>query len=442
MSYTFQIVIAGTTLLGVSCGVLGVFLFHQRQALLSDALSHATLPGIGIAYLVLVAFGLPERSFLALMIGALISTAACVILYRLLKRVRVIHSDAILAILLSSFFGFGIALLGVIQKQPRGHAAGLGQYIYGDTASMLQSDVLIIVAAAIVTIAVVGLYFKEIVATTFDREYARSIGIRTGVIEGLLLGLSLLITVVGLQAVGLILMIALFIIPALAARYWTARITGHLMLAALFAMLSAASGTITSSLWIKLPTGAAIVLSAGALFAISIVCGSRNGLLALFLVRRAVKREFNLIQLLIVLRFRLDIAATIAASDRVKYLELHGGFTAHWIADHLQIDRAALRQTIHLALRRRLLTVRDRHSYALTTNGFDRLRDALYSHELIHTSMRLFPAKTVYLRETSEVSASGLFSPEELEKLLADIGMRHPYLIPSPTSPTETHQPQ
>lgn len=429
MSHTFQVVIIGTTLLGVSCGVLGVFLFHQRQALVSDMLSHATLPGIGIAYLALVALGLYERSFLSLFIGAFISTAICIVAYRLLKRIRVIHTDAILAILLSSFFGFGISLLGIIQKQPRGHAAGLGKYIYGDTASMLQSDVLVIITTISITIIVLGIFYKEIVATTLDREYARSIGIRTGAVNGLILGLTLIVTVVGLQAVGLILIIALFIIPALAARYWAKHITGHLALASLFAMISTASGTVVSSLWVQFPTGASIVLSAGVLLVISIIVGSRNGILSLSLARRAVKREFNLTQLLIALRFKFDIKTASVVANREQYLKNHGGFTEHWLADYLQIDRVALKRTLGIALKRRLVIFRDRHSYMLTIPGIQAMRSALYSHELINASMRLFPSKTTYLRETSDVSATDLFTEQELSKLLADIRTHHPYLI-------------
>lgn len=429
MSYNFQIVIAGTTALGISCGVLGVFMFHQKQSLISDALSHATLPGIAIAYLVLVGLGLPERSLTAFIIGALVSAGICIVLYRLLQKVRSIHSDAVIAILLSSFFGFGIALLGIIQKQPRGHAAGLGQYIYGDTASMLRSDVLVIAGTAAVSIAMVVVVFKEIVATTFDREYARSIGIRTRVIEGLLLGATVCMTVVGLQAVGLILMISFFIIPALAARYWTTRIIHHLIVAALIAVISAVSGTVTSSLWNSLPTGAAIVLSAGVLFAFSIIGGTHNGLLVLFFARRTVRREFNLIQLLIALRFHLHLDRFSLADDKPHYLAIHGDVTLHWIADHLQIDVRALRHTMRHARARGFLTVSDRNSYKITAIGVEAMHSAVYRHELINAGMLLFPAKTAYLQETSDARADKLFTADELRQLTEYLRTHHPYLI-------------
>ena len=428
MSYNFQIVIIGTTILGISCGALGVFMLYQKQALMSDALSHATLPGITIAYLVLVALRLPERSLGALIVGALATAGLCIVLYRALKRTAAIHNDAIIAILLSSFFGLGIAFLGIIQKQPQGHAAGLTQYIYGDTASMLRRDVLIISVAAAATTAIIAALFKEIVATTFDRQYARSIGIRTNAIEGLLLFLMVFITIVGLQAVGLILMISLFIIPALSARYWTARIVRHLSIAALFAVISTVSGTIASTNWIQLPTGAAIVLSAGALFVVSILGGARNGLIGLFLARRKIQRQFNLLQLLIALRFHLNLKRLSAAADRAKYLDLHGAVTHHWIADHLQINHRPLKRAIRLARARRLLIATDHNSYRITAAGAQAMKSALYRHQLIEAAMRLFPSKTVYLQESSDARAEQLFTAEEMERLAAHMDAHYPYL--------------
>ena len=404
-------------------------MFYQKRALISDAISHATLPGITIAYLILVAFNLPERSLGVFIIGALSSALICVFLYRVLRKMHGVHDDAIIAILLSSFFGLGIAFLGIIQKQPRGHAAGLGQYIYGDAASMLQGDVFIILAVASVAIFIVALFFKEIVAVTFDKEYAQSIGIRIGCIDGLLLFLTVMMTVVGLQAVGLILVISLFIIPALAAKYWTEKIIMHMVIAMIFSASSTISGTIFSALLTNLPTGAAIVLSAGIIFIVSVLAGVRRGLLSVIIAEKRIRTRFNLAQLLIVLRFHFDLREYATVHNSAEYINLHGDCTYHWIADHLRIDTVALRRTLRLALARGILVAIDRGSYKLTAAGVRALQGAVYRHQLLNAGTQLFPAKTAHLQDTSEIHVETLFDKEELEQLTTYMNARYPYLV-------------
>ena len=428
-TYNFQIVLLGTTILGIGCGVLGVFMFHQKRALISDAISHATLPGITIAYLILVAFNLSERSLGAFIVGALISASISIFLYRILRKVRGVHDDAIIAILLSSFFGLGIAFLGIIQKQLHGHAAGLGQYIYGDAASMLQSDVFIILIVASVAIFIIVLFLKEIVAVTFDKEYAQSIGIRIGFIDGLLLFLTVLVTVAGLQAVGLILVISLFIIPALAAKYWTEKIIMHMVIAMIFAACSAISGTICSALFTNLPTGAAIVLSAGIIFIVSVLAGVRRGLLSVVIAEKRIRTRFNLAQLLIVLRFHFDLREYATVHNSAEYINLHGDCTYHWIADHLRIDTAALRRTLHLALARGILVAIDRGSYKLTAVGVRAVQGAVYRHQLLNAGMHLFPTKTAQLQDASEVHVETLFNKEELQQLTTYMNIHYSYLL-------------
>lgn len=281
-----RVVLLGTGLLGAAAGAVGAFALLRRRALMGDALSHATLPGVALAFIVSVAWGHGERSQGFLLLGATVTGVLGVATMHLLERFTRLKEDAAMGIVLSVFYGAGVALLGVAQRMPGGNAAGLEGFIYGKTASMVSSDaVLISAAAAVVTVAVL-VFYKEMALLSFDPGYAAARGYPVSALDAVMLGLVVAVTVIGLQAVGLILMIALLIIPAAAARFWTNRLGVMVGLSAVMGAMACVTGAVVSALVEKMPSGATIVLVAAGGFFVSLMFGTARGVVPRFLERR------------------------------------------------------------------------------------------------------------------------------------------------------------
>jgi manganese/zinc/iron transport system permease protein len=292
-NWNTRVVVLGVMTLGIAGGVVGTFMLLRRRALLGDALSHATLPGIVLAFLVASALGVGGKSHGILLLGALLSGILGIVAVHWLTRSGRLSEDSALGVVLSTFFGAGAALLGLAQQETSASAAGLETFIYGKTASMLVRDAVLFGAISITAIGCCVVFFKELRLICFDPEFARGRGMRTGVYDFLLMSLVMAVVVIGLQAVGLVLVIAILVIPAAAARFWT-NATGHMLLAAGFiGGLGGWLGTMLSALAPGLPAGAMVVLALGGIFLVSLLAGRRRGLLrrAIRLRRRALSME-------------------------------------------------------------------------------------------------------------------------------------------------------
>lgn len=292
----------GAVVLGIVCGVVGCFAVLRRRALLGDAVAHAALPGICVAFMVV-----GERNVAWFLLGALVFgliAAGCIALVRGRTRVK---DDAVIAIVIGSFFGLGIVLSRFIQNTASGNQAGIDGFIFGKAASMVWSDAMIIVAAAAIMLFVVVALYKELRLVTFDEAFARAIGRPVQFIDGIILAMVCVCTVVGLPAVGVVMVVALLVIPAVAARCWTNSLAVMLILAGAIGALSASVGTGLSAVlpapgsdahsevargaW---PTGPMIVLCAGAICVVSLVFAPRRGVIAGVLRSRAARRELLL----------------------------------------------------------------------------------------------------------------------------------------------------
>lgn len=291
--YNTRVVIIGATLLGGAGGLVGSFTLLRKRALMGDALSHATLPGIAIAFMAATYAGINGKSLPILLAGAtatgLVGVGAILVIGRLTR----LKEDTALGAVLSVFFGAGVALLGVVQQMQQGHAAGLEAFIYGKTASMGAGDAWLIAAAAIWSIAVSLMLFKELKLLCFDEGFAGSRGYPTILLDLTLMALVVIVTIVGLQAVGLILMIAVLVIPAAAARFWTERMSAMMLISAVLGALSAMVGAAMSALFANLPSGAMIVLVCTAFFCLSLVLGRQRGLLVRWLRRERLNRSID-----------------------------------------------------------------------------------------------------------------------------------------------------
>jgi manganese/zinc/iron transport system permease protein len=213
-----------------------------------------------------------------------------VLLIRNLSRVK---EDAALGIVLSVFFGLGAAVLGLVQSMQSGSAAGLESFIYGRTASMLASDAWRIGLAGAAVATATLLLFKEMAMLCFDQDFAASQGWPVHTLDVAMMALVVVVTVIGLQAVGLMLMVAMLVIPSAAARFWTDRLPALVAIAAAIGAVSGLIGAGISALVPRLPAGAIIILVAAVGFLVSLVAGPARGLLARGLRRWRLVRKVN-----------------------------------------------------------------------------------------------------------------------------------------------------
>jgi manganese/zinc/iron transport system permease protein len=307
LGYNATLVALGAALLGMASGVTGTFLFLRKRALVSDAISHATLPGIGLAFIIMVALGGDGRNLIGLLAGSAVSAWAGLLTVQWLSARTRLNEDAAIGAVLSVFFGFGIVLLTVIQSMGAGRQAGLEGFLLGSTAGMLYADAVTIAVGGGLALALALLLHRPMIAVAFDPGYAQTIGIDTRRIDLATMGLVMAVTVVGLKIVGLILVIALVIIPPVAARFWSERSGVVVLLAGAFGGVSGYVGAAISASAPDLPTGPIIVLTAFALFALSLVVAPARGTLAAVLRYRRHHRRVHLRQGLLALAQGLPV---------------------------------------------------------------------------------------------------------------------------------------
>lgn len=272
--YTLRNVFLGTMLLGLGSGFAGTFAVLRKQSLLGDAVAHAALPGIVIAFIIT-----GSKITLPILIGAGISGLLGALFINLIVNTSKLDTDAAQAIVLGVFLGLGILLLTYIQKFPGAAKAGLDKFIFGQAATILQSDVAVIFYAELISLAVIMLFWKELKVSTFDKDFTHSIGFPPKIIEAILTALIVVTIVIGIQSVGVILMSALLTAPAAAARQWTNRLGVMSALASVFGAVSGIGGSVVSSQVGKLPTGPVIVCFLTAIVVLSILFGPARGIL-------------------------------------------------------------------------------------------------------------------------------------------------------------------
>lgn len=272
--YTFQVVALGTGFLGLLSGVIGTYATLRGESLLGDALSHAALPGIAIGFLLI-----GRKEWVVLMLGAAVSGLAATALIQWMSRKRVVKFDSALSLILSSFFGLGLVLLTHIQGSANANQAGLDTFIYGQASAMLIQDVQTIAGIGAVLLLVVGLFWKEFKAYTFDPVFTQTLGFSGTLLEFLLSTMMVVVIILGLESVGVILMSALVVGPSVAARQWSDRLSGVMGLSGLFGFLSGVIGTTLSSIGHQIPTGPTIVVVLSIFVMASLLFAPKRGLL-------------------------------------------------------------------------------------------------------------------------------------------------------------------
>lgn len=301
LGYNATLVTLGAALLGMAAGVAGTFLFLRKRALVSDAISHATLPGVGLAFVLMVAMGGDGRWLPGLLLGAAVSATVGLLCVQWLTTRTRLGEDAAIGAILSVFFGFGIVILTVIQTMTAGRQAGLEGFLLGSTAGMLRSDAILLAVASAAVLGLVLILRRPLELAAFDPGYAEATGWSLGRIDLAMMGIVLVVTVVGLKVVGLILIVALLIVPAVTARFWTDRASHVVMIAGVVGGVSGYVGAATSAIAPALPTGPIVVLVGFALFAGSLLLSPGRGVLASVLVHRRYQRRVHMRQGLLAL---------------------------------------------------------------------------------------------------------------------------------------------
>ena len=447
--YNTRVVLLGTMLLGTVAGVVGTLMLLRKRALVGDVVGHACLPGIAIAFIVMETQRAGSGKWLpGLLVGALIAGLLGLASVTAIGRISRIKPDAALAIVLSVFFGLGVALLTVVQNMPTGTAAGLQDFVFGKAASMVAGDVWLIALVSIGVLVLCALAFKELaMLVCFDEGYASAQGWPVLALDLLLMGLVAVVAVIGLQSVGLLLVVALLIIPAAAARFWTDRLLLMTLAAAVLGGLSCAAGVLVSAMQPRLAAGAVIVLMAASVFAVSLLVGTRRGALRRMWEARRVRQRVGRQHLLRSFYEALEAAAALpgeaagthprtAAADVAARDVSREELLARRPWSEAHVDRL-----LAAAARDGLVRSTVPGRFALTFLGAERARRAARDHRLWE----------LYLIRYADVAASRVdrqadeiehvLDAETIRSLEEELALREPPRLDVPPSPHALEQP-
>ncbi len=291
--YNAALVGIGAALLGFAAGASGTFLFLRKRALVSDAVAHATLPGIGLAFLLMVALGGDGRNLVGLLAGSAVSAGIGLLLVEWIASRTRLAEDAAIGAVLSVFFGLGIVLLTVIQTVGAGRQAGLEDFLLGSTAGMLFQDAATIAVGGTLAVLATYLLRRPMTLVAFDPGYAAALGYDLRRIDLAMMALVMAVTVIGLKLVGLVLIVALLIIPPATARFWTERSQGMVWSAGGVGAVAGYVGAAISASAPALPTGPIIVLVAAGLFLLSLLFAPVRGVAAAVLRHRRFQRRVH-----------------------------------------------------------------------------------------------------------------------------------------------------
>ncbi|WP_442636641.1 metal ABC transporter permease [Rossellomorea marisflavi] len=401
-----QWVILSTLLLGIASGVMGSFALLRKQSLIGDAVAHSALPGICLAFMIM-----GEKDFFGLLVGAAVTGLIAAYLIQAVTRTSKIKEDTAICLFLSVFFGLGIVLLTKVAQMPSGNQSGLDHFIFGQAASLVGKDVRLMGGTAFVLILVITVFFKEFKLITFDAQFAKGVGLPVQRLNFLFLSLLVITVIVGIQAVGVILMAALLITPAISARYWTDSLHRMVAIAGVFGGVSGVVGTIISTMGKGLSTGPFIVLTASAIFVISILFAPSKGMISKGMERRRNDR--------ILLRRSL-LKASLGGGCRISEMHVRLG-----------TNERKMSEAIHYCMHSGWL-YSDGGEIVLTEQGRLQATHILYADELRELK-EMYPAEMAsYDEGWLEEAAGQTPSDENLMVLIQerkDVYNRHPYML-------------
>tara|TARA_B100000674_G_scaffold202728_1_gene165556 strand:+ start:32971 stop:34266 length:1296 start_codon:yes stop_codon:yes gene_type:complete len=282
---TINNVLFGTMILGFTCGLVGVLVVLSKKALIVDAVSHSVLPGICIGFMFA-----GTKNPIYLVSGGMLAGGLAVYLVDWISRISRIKKDASIAITLSVLFSVGVVLLNLIQHSGNSNQSGLTDFLFGKAATIIASDLYVFGTIGIVVIITITVFYQHFKISLFDDGFAKTIGLNEKLTQGLISGLIIISTAVGIQTVGVILMSALIITPASSALFWTNNFKKAIVLSGIFATVSSLIGVLISFLYIDMPTGPWIIVTLS-IFALFSAFFSKKGLMTKKIKRFKNKRK-------------------------------------------------------------------------------------------------------------------------------------------------------
>ncbi len=342
-TYSVRVVSLGGGVLGMVSGALGSFAVLRKQSLVGDALSHAALPGVGIAFLI------AGRQMGFLLLGAGVAGWLGVLFIRAVTDTTRIKQDTAMGIVLAAWFAGGIAIIAAIQNRPDASQAGLDSFIFGQAAAMVESDVWLITVVGAAAFAIVALFWKQFKLVTFDYEFAQANGL-TGRLWTSLLSLLVVVAVVlGLQLAGVVLMVGLLIAPGVAARQWTNKLLSMVILAGVLGAVAGAVGAMLSAVAADIPTGPTIIVVVMVLVLLSMMFGPERGVLWTLLRRRRDRHRFATVSMRRTIYHYASDHNDVASAVPDDFLVGVAGQTARRGLNALRADGEVFGEEAHVA---------------------------------------------------------------------------------------------
>lgn len=291
-NHTFRMVFLGTSMIGLVAGSLGAFAYLRKRSLVSDVISHAALPGALGTFLLAVAVGLDGRNLALLLVGALVVGGLAVAASGHVARRSRIRIDTAMAIVLTVFFGVGMLLMRVIADGPFPGKGGIQDYLFGNATVITMADLVTIAVVGVVALAMMVLFWKEFALRTFDPAHAALLGFGR-LVDGLMSAALVMAVVIGVKAVGLVLMVALVVTPAAAARQWTRRLPTMVALSAIIGALGGGLGTYVSVNLGAVPPGPVVVLVLFVVFVASLLLAPERSVIHRLVQRARMRRALT-----------------------------------------------------------------------------------------------------------------------------------------------------
>lgn len=403
-------VIIGMFCICASSALIGTFAFLRKRALIGDAIAHALLPGICLGFMMA-----EEKSMIFLLAGAFFTGWLSTYLVDFIVNRSKIKQDTAIGIVLSSFFALGIVLLSYIQNANYTEQGGLDSFLFGQAAAMGRSELPLFIIIFGLILFSIFLMYRSFLMVSFNADFAKSKGLPVRSIEFLLTSLTVLAIASGIQALGVVLMSALIITPAAAARFWTNSLIKMLIIAVGFAVFSGWFGAFVSYTNSGMPTGPWVVLVLSIITILSFLLSAKNGILARLLQSRKNKSKILQENILKVL-YQLH-------ENEKQEAELNLGFSANDILSIRLFDTRNLQKGIKRLAHKNLIQRKENILY-LTQEG------ALESRRIV----RLHRLWEHYLLKRTEIDANHVhsgaeaiehvLSPEIEKELIKELGIQ------------------
>ncbi|MBD8489425.1 metal ABC transporter permease [Echinicola sp. CAU 1574] len=281
-------VVIGISLLSISAAMVGTFTFLDKKALVGDAISHAVLPGVCLAFM----FSGNKNPFW-IVSGAFFTGGLCTYAITWISNYTKLKEDTVIASVLSIFFGVGIVMMTQLQQTGNASLSGLDHFIFGNAISIVRKDLWVYGFLALAIILSILFFYKEFKVMVFNRSFAESVGLPVKRLEFLFNSLMVLAVVTGIQAIGVVLMAALLITPAAAAKFWTDRLDKMLWIAVSFSLVSGITGAYISFVLPHMPTGPWVVIVLSLIAFLSFFFSVKKGILTKWIARRNYQRKIH-----------------------------------------------------------------------------------------------------------------------------------------------------